>query len=131
MDTGSDVFLAVVGAADVDNDELHGLVLSLREHLLELDVEEVRLGRGELPEHAKSAEALTIGALVVSLAPVMLRGVLGCVETWMHNRPVRSVKVDVNGRTIELDTASQEDRRRLIDAFVRALPAAEESDDAR
>ncbi|MFF7145986.1 hypothetical protein [Streptomyces sp. SID2888] len=130
MDTGSGVFLTVVGAADVDDDELQELVLSLREHLLELDVEDVRLRRDQLPEDAKSAEALTLGALVVSLAPVMLRGILRCVETWMQNRPVRSVRVDVDGRTIEVAAASRDDQRRLIDAYIRALNPAEESDDA-
>ncbi|MYV44864.1 hypothetical protein GT031_04370 [Streptomyces sp. SID2888] len=122
--------MTVVGAADVDDDELQELVLSLREHLLELDVEDVRLRRDQLPEDAKSAEALTLGALVVSLAPVMLRGILRCVETWMQNRPVRSVRVDVDGRTIEVAAASRDDQRRLIDAYIRALNPAEESDDA-
>ncbi|MFF3559522.1 hypothetical protein ACFYXS_05715 [Streptomyces sp. NPDC002574] len=49
----------------------------------------------------------------------------------MQNRPVRNVKADGDGRTVELDTASPEDRRRLIDAFVHALPTAEDPDDAR
>ncbi|WP_329181824.1 hypothetical protein [Streptomyces sp. NBC_01477] len=135
MTAGSGMRLVVSGHADVDQAELDALTAQLRRRLLELDVDDVRLDRsGETaPEGAKSGEVITVGALAVSLAPVLLRPVLRLVETWMQNRPVRSVTVDVDGRTIELGHASAEQQQRLVDAFlddVRRAPGASGTPDA-
>ncbi|MFE9611176.1 hypothetical protein [Streptomyces sp. NPDC006012] len=115
--------LAVSGAADVDQDELDQLTAMLRRQLLELDVTDVRMARsgGAVPEGAKPGELIAVGALVVSLAPTVLRPALRLVETWMQNRPVRTVKVDVDGRTLELGHASAEQQQQLLDAFVTEL----------
>jgi hypothetical protein len=54
---------------------------------------------------------------------------LRLVETWMRNRPVRTVKVDIDGRTLELGHASAEQQRHLVDAFLevnRMRTAADE-----
>ncbi|MFE0326875.1 hypothetical protein ACFW08_08745 [Streptomyces sp. NPDC058960] len=120
MAAASTVHLVVSGEVDVDQEELDELTTQLRRRLLELDVDDVRLGRsGEVvPEGAKPGEVIAAGALAVSLAPAVLRPVLRLVETWMQNRPVRTVKVDIDGRTIELGHASAEQQERLVDAFL-------------
>ncbi|MFL4908380.1 effector-associated constant component EACC1 [Streptomyces sp. MMS24-I2-30] len=119
----SSMRLAVTGAADVDQDELDQLTRELRRQLLELDVADVRVARsdGAVPEGAKPGELIAVGALVVSLAPAVLRPALRLLETWMRNRPVRTVKVDVDGRTLELDHASAQQQQQVLDAFVAEL----------
>jgi hypothetical protein len=118
--------LEVVGAADVDDEELQELTLSLRRHLLDLDVDDVRpAAGGQVPQGAKPAETVAVGALVLTAAPVLLRAVLRCVEEWLRNRPVRTVRLELSGRTIELGAVSARDQRRLIEEFVRAGETAE------
>ncbi|MEU5212696.1 hypothetical protein [Streptomyces sp. NPDC020742] len=126
MNTGvSRLTLDLAGASDTDAEELQSLAAQLRRALLELDVEDVQLARGAEapPEGAKPGEAVAVGALVVTAAPLLVRQVLQLVDTWLRNRPLRSVKVEFDGGSIELGHASAEDQRRLIDAFVRARSA--------
>ncbi|MDC7336414.1 hypothetical protein [Streptomyces lydicus] len=123
MNTGvSRLTLDLAGASDTDAEELQSLAEQLRRALMELDVEDVQLARrsAAAPEGAKPGEALAVGALVVTTAPLLVRQVLQLVDTWLRNRPVRSVKVELDGASIELGHASAEDQRRLIDAFVEA-----------
>jgi hypothetical protein len=119
--------LAVSGGTDVDQEELAQLTAQLRRWLLDgLDVGYVRTAPsdGDVPEGAKPGELITVGALALSLAPAVLRPVLHLVETWMQNRPVRTVKVDVDGRVLELGRASPEQQQRLIEAFLAEIRTA-------
>ncbi|WP_030991892.1 hypothetical protein [Streptomyces sp. NRRL S-1813] len=121
MNTGvSRLTLVLTGASDTDADELQSLGEQLRRALLELDVEDVQLARqgAAAPEGAKPGEVIAVGALVVTTVPLLVRQVLQLVDTWLRNRPLRSVTVEIDGDTIELRNASAEDQRRLIDAFV-------------
>lgn len=123
MAAASTMRLVVSGGADVDQEELDELTLQLRRRLLELDVDDVRVERSgaPVPEGAKPGGLLAVGALAVSLAPAVLRPALHLVETWLQNRPVRTVKVDVDGRTLELGHASAEQQQRLVDAFLEEI----------
>ncbi|MHB6908291.1 hypothetical protein [Streptomyces sp. DB-54] len=118
--------LVVSGGVDSDQEELAELTSQLRRRLFELDVDDVRTARsgGEMPEGAKSGELMAVGALAVTLAPTVLRPVLHLVETWMQNRPVRTVKVDVDGRVLELGHASREQQQRLVEAFLEEIRTA-------
>lgn len=123
MNTGvSRLTLDLAGASDTDAEELQSLGEQLRRALLELDVENVQLARrsAAAPEGAKPGEALAVGALVVTTVPLLVRQVLQLVDTWLRNRPLRGIKVELDGESIELGHASVEDQRRLIDAFVEA-----------
>lgn len=112
--------LVVSGETDVDQEELAQLTAQLRRRILELDVDDVRTARSDegMPEGAKTGELMAVGTLAVGLAPTVLRPVLRLVETWMQSRPVRTVKVDVDGRVLELGHASPEQQQRLVEAFL-------------
>ncbi|SEG76321.1 hypothetical protein SAMN05216223_11076 [Actinacidiphila yanglinensis] len=120
MAVGGTVRLVVAGAADVDTDELETLTAQLRRRLLELDVDDVRLARsdGPVPDGAKPGELLSVGVLAVTLAPAVIRPVLRLVEAWMTSRPVRTVTVEWDGRTLELGAATPEQQERLLTAFL-------------
>ncbi|WP_328619694.1 hypothetical protein [Streptomyces sp. NBC_00354] len=131
----SSMHLTALGGADVDQEELDELTMQLRRRLLELDVEDVRVRRsgGEVPVGAKPGELIAIGALVVSLAPATLGLALRLVETWMQNRPVRKVTVDIDGHVLDLGLASKEEQRRIVDAYlayVQTRPASIEDPSA-
>jgi hypothetical protein len=118
--------LTVAGGADVDDEELDSLTRQLRLALLESEVDDVRAGRapGGGPAGAKSGEAVALGVLSVTLAPVVLRSVVRLVEAWLQNRPVRSVRLELDGRSLELGDATDAEKQRLIEAFLDASPPA-------
>lgn len=114
------VRLELIGLSDTDDDELLSLGSQLRRSLLELDVAAAELARspGDVPVGAKSGELIAAGAVVVTAVPFVLRQVLSLAEIWLQNRPVRGIKVELDGRTMELSDSSDVERERLIDAFL-------------
>ncbi|MES4892915.1 hypothetical protein [Streptomyces sp. NPDC096012] len=131
MAVGSGLRLVVVGEIDVDQEELDSLTAQLRRRLLEIDVDDVRtVPSGDaLPDGAKAGELIAVGALAVSLAPAVLRPALRLVETWMKNRPVKSVKLEMDGRVIELGHVSAEQQQQLIEAFLAPGPVPDSATD--
>ncbi|MEW2029467.1 hypothetical protein AB0901_02930 [Streptomyces roseifaciens] len=125
------VQLELLGLADTDDDELLRLGGQLRRALKELDVVDVRPGRstGDIAEGAKSGELIAAGSVVVTAASFVLRQVLLLADTWLKNRPVRGIKVEMEGRVIELGDSSAAERTRLIDEFLahREPPAERRS----
>ncbi|QOV34958.1 hypothetical protein IM697_33475 [Streptomyces ferrugineus] len=117
------------GAPDSDPAELDELTFQLRGELLELDVDRVDPVRiDDTPVGSKPGDAVALGVLAVTLSPIALRGVVRLLETWMTNRPVRKVRVVFGDDSIDLEDASAEDQRRLVDAFIVAhqpVPPAE------
>ncbi|MEV5331087.1 hypothetical protein [Streptomyces werraensis] len=115
--------LVLQGGSDSDQEELDALTLQLRERLLELDVDDVTLERsGDVPVGAKPVDAIAVGALAVTLAPIALRSVLDLVRTWIENRPVRTIALTLGEDSLELEAASSADQQRLIEAFLAAHP---------
>ncbi|MGW2718980.1 hypothetical protein [Streptomyces sp. NPDC001492] len=112
--------LVLSGGEELDVEELDSLTRQLRKRLLELDVDDVRVERSDAapPPGAKPGGLITVGALAVTLAPAVFRPALRVVETWLQNRPVRTVKIEVDGRTLELGQASPEEQRLLVEAFL-------------
>ena len=114
-----EVTLAVQGAPDSDAAELDELTSQLRSRLLELDVDDVERARGgAIPEGARAVDPVTLGALVVTLAPAVLQAVVSLVETWTKHRRVGGVTLTIDGSTLELKEASQAEQDRLVELFV-------------
>ncbi|MFF8672577.1 hypothetical protein [Streptomyces sp. NPDC015242] len=123
--------LELLGLPDTDEDELFRLSTRLRRSLLDLDVADVRLARfsGDVAPGAKSTELIAAGTVVVTATSFVLRQVLQLADTWLKNRPVRGIKVELDGRTLELSDASAVERERLIDAFLAHEPPGEDGTD--
>ncbi|MFJ5559770.1 hypothetical protein ACIQCD_20765 [Streptomyces sp. NPDC093250] len=120
--------LVLTGGQDSDQDELDELTLQLRERLLELDVDDVQPNRsGAVPAGAKPVDAIAVGALAVTVAPIALRSVLDLVRTWIETRPVRTVSITLGEDSLDLEAVSSADQQRLIEAFLTAhAPAPED-----
>ena len=109
---------------DADQPELAELTAWLRQELLELDVESVEsVKMGEIPPGAKGLEAIGIGALVVRLAQSagMLKAVVDTVQSWLAGHHRRTVKVEMDGDTLEMTGVSSSDQQRLIDAWISGI----------
>ena len=127
---GSHVQLAAVVDAGPDSDaeELAELTQRLRGQLLELDVDAVEPATGgEAPAGSKGVELLAIGGLVIQFAmkSETLRSVVDATSAWLGRQQGRSVKLTLDGDTLEVTGVSSDEQRRLVDLWV-----ARHADDA-
>ena len=111
---------------DADLEALDELTRSLREELLELDVDSVSPPTaGPAPVGSKGLELAAIGALLVQVrsSVQMVSAVVTAVRSWLQrgSSPNRTLKVTVDGRTLELSAATAEQQQQVVDEFVRSL----------
>jgi hypothetical protein len=97
-----------VALKDGDAEELEALTRQLSDELRELDVERVEpVAGGAPPGGAKGVEML-VGALVVSVGPVLLPKFLDFLNAWAMRREGRTVKVrlrQADGAEFEVDAS--------------------------
>lgn len=106
---------------DYDDEELFELTQGLRGELLELDVEAVGLGsEGEAPDGAKGLELLAIGGLVVKFAlnSSVLKSVVDATVAWLGRQGARSVKLSLDGDTLELTGVSSDEQSKLVEQWI-------------
>ncbi len=106
---------------DHDAEDLLELTQRLRGELLELDVDAVALeGQGEAPAGAKGVELLAFGGLVVRFAlnSTVLKSVVDTTVGWLGRQQARSVKLTLDGDTLEVTGVSSDQQSRLIDEWV-------------
>ena len=108
-----------LGAGDDAGAEEHDeLTRSLRQELLELDVDDVERPAGAAPDGARAGEVIALGTLLVTLGQGALGIVSSAIGRWVARRGGRSVTLELDGDRIELGGVSEEDQRRLIETFV-------------
>jgi hypothetical protein len=108
-------------AGDSDAEELAELTARLRRELLQLDVDAVdRPPGGAPPPGAKAVELIAVGTLLVSLgrSATKLGSVVRTVQGWAGTRPQRTVKLELDGDTIEISGASSREQERLVDLWI-------------
>jgi hypothetical protein len=113
--------LSVDTVPGTDPDELDQLARSLRNELLELDVDAVEpAATGPAPEGARAVEALMAGALIVRLArdSEALTSLVRTVRGWLGANAERRVRIELDGDVLELTGSSDEERQRLVDAWI-------------
>ena len=117
----ADLELSIDAGPGADDDELERLGRSLRAELLELDVDSVEPAvAGPAPEDSRAIEAIALGALVVKLArnSGALVSLVRTVRTWLGDSPERRVRLELDGDVLELTGSSDDERQRLIDAWI-------------
>jgi hypothetical protein len=120
----SRLVISLEGLDDTDEEELESLTNSLRQQLLELDVDSVEIApEGNTPANTKAAHAIAIGTLLVSVGIPVIKRIFELLKTWIEHRPVRNIKVSIGDDSIELQAASRSDQKLLIDAFTTKLEA--------
>jgi hypothetical protein len=109
-----------------DAEAVDALTGALREELLELDVEDVAaVTGGSAPDGSKGLELIAIGALLVQVKDslTIVRSVVNTVQEWLGRggSSRRSLKISVEGRTLELSAATADQQERLVSEFIRSL----------
>lgn len=92
----------LVGHRDDDPDELDSATRRLRAELQELPIESASLVAAEKPAGTKAGDAITLGALAVSLAPVVVPAFVDFLKSWMARKEGRTVVVRRKGTEIEI-----------------------------
>jgi hypothetical protein len=110
---------------DADAERLAVLTGYLRAELLRLDVvEEVSaLPGGEPPPGARVFSVAAVGALVIAVGQSFegLRSVVSVIRDWLNRGAGtgRTLRLELDGDTLELSQASEADQERLIELFIR------------
>jgi hypothetical protein len=115
--TGTLDLVVHVGGSDVDDGEAADLARALRAELLTLDVENVEpLAGGAPPPGVKAGEAITIGALLLSLAPAVIGQAIDAALSWLRRQPA-DIEVDIGGHKLRANvTRAQRDA--IVAAFL-------------
>jgi hypothetical protein len=114
----------LVGVSEVGSDDarLEELALRLRDELLALDVESVQPAvAGEAPPGTRGALAAAAGVLAVTVAPTAqaVGAVVALVRDWLRRSgSQRTVKVEIDGDTLEISGASEQVQQRLVDDWI-------------
>lgn len=113
-----------VDAVGADPDELAELAGQLRARLLDLDLDLDAIyapSSGEGSEGSKGTAPLQLGSLIVQflLQQETLRTVIGTMRSWLAHRPGHSVKVTIDGDSLELTGATSEQVDQLVDVWVK------------
>jgi hypothetical protein len=107
-----------------DAERLDTLTGYLRSELLQLDVEDVsRVQARGAPPGARAIDVVALGGLIVSLGRTAtgLKEVVATVRRWLAGGDGvrRTVKIEIDGDTLELSEVSAAEQDRLVDLFVR------------
>jgi hypothetical protein len=108
---------------DTDPEDRERLGMQLRNELRALDVDDVAVvGGGPLPDGAKSGAAapLTEWLVTLSAGGGVFVTVIATIKDWLGRRSAgHTVKLTIDGDTLELDGATQSERDELVATFVR------------
>ena len=113
--------VVVEAAADTDAEELAQLTNRLRDELLGLDVDTVySASGGEAPDSSKGIDLLAAGGLVVKfvLRHELLQSIIGSVRSWLGRQHARSIKLTLDGDSLELTGVSSAEQDRLVELWV-------------
>jgi hypothetical protein len=111
---------------DADDEAVDELTRNLQAELLELDVDSVTpAAAGPAPTDSKGLELAAIGALLVQVkgSVEVVRSVVTTVRSWLGRGRAanRSLKITVDGRTLELSAATAEQQDQLVNEFIQSL----------
>ncbi|MFF0543768.1 hypothetical protein [Nocardia thailandica] len=128
--SGSVEVTVALSGAGLDAEQLDENTRRLRTELLGLDVEHVTAAAGPpAPEGTRGVDMAAIGQLVVGVGPglVALRQLLETLRGWRSDRRGVGIVVQIGDDRIELDEASDDSERELVEAFVRRHAQVAES----
>lgn len=107
-------------------EDLDAMTRQLRTEIEELGVESVRLATAAAPPGTKSMEAVTIGALAVTVLPAVLPRLIEFLQAWTLRSKDQMVKIkaSVGDRTVDVEYpagASEAVVRELIQKMTDTL----------
>jgi hypothetical protein len=120
-DRRGELTVEVEAAADADAEELAQLAIRLRNELLGLDVDAVQVASGgDAPDYSKGFALVAVGGLVVRfvLRRDLLESIIEGVRSWLVRQHARSVKLTLDGDSLEVTGVNSVEQDRLIELWV-------------
>ncbi|MBI3913203.1 MAG: hypothetical protein HY327_03235 [Chloroflexi bacterium] len=113
---------------DADADELDRATRQLRGEIQELGVESAELAKtANALAGTKSVEAVTLGALAISVLPTVVPKLIEFLQAWSMRGESRSIKIktQVGDRAVEVEyspkTMSQAELKSLVETLTSTL----------
>lgn len=129
------LILHIQAGKGTDAEELDCLTRQLLAEIQELEVESVELVKDKaIPSGAKSVEAVTLGALAVSVLPTVIPKLIDFLQAWVMRRERRMVKIktQTGDRSLEVEysptTMSPDELKSLVDMLTGAVTEKSKSD---
>ena len=123
MDSAQIGLALTLGAGEIVDPSLqHWETDTLRQELLRLDVDRVRwASSGAAPTGSRGLDLIAAGSLIVQLTPALdlLTAVVAIVQAWVQRRAGRRVRVEIDGDTLEITGAADDDVKAVVSAFLR------------
>lgn len=108
----------LVRRPDTHAEQVQELTQNLRDAVLDAPIDDARPATaGPPPPGAKSGELIAIGALVVTLAPIVVEGLVTVLTSWLSRQP-SDVEIEVDGRRFR-GQVTRAQRDELVAAFLR------------
>jgi hypothetical protein len=117
------ITLKIIGECQEDSELMDTYSRRLREELLELDVDSVEPSSiTDAPKGSKGLGLASVGEMVLSMAPLdyAVSSVVGAVRSFA-GRNQCNVRVDIGSSSIEIQGTSDDDQRKLVDAFINSV----------
>ena len=118
----------VIASQDADDELLADLTTNLRDELEQLNVENIQLPvQSNHPQGAKSGDAFTWGQLLLTLAASggVLTSIIATIKAWLLRQTRCSIRVEMDGDTLEITGVDSEDQRKIIDQWLARHPLEE------
>ena len=116
------VRVLVCADPEFDAGECARLIYRLRAEVAALDVESVELATDGVAPAGAKGDPISLAALVVALSASgsVFPGLIATVRDWLGRQPGgHRVSLTVDGDTIELERATADQQRELVEAFMR------------
>ncbi|GAA0481491.1 hypothetical protein Ade02nite_56900 [Paractinoplanes deccanensis] len=97
--------------------DAQSLILGLREVILRTRVDHVRPAPAPSAAGTRSGEVLTVGALVVTLAPAAVESLLSAVTAWLTRQPT-TIEIEIDGHRLR-GPVTRAQRDALIAHYLR------------
>lgn len=108
----------VVACSGLDAGGVADLAAQLRREILTTDVDSAEpVVAAETVPGAKAGELVALGALAVTLAPIVVESLMGVIASWLSRQPA-DVEVVIDGNRFR-GRVSKAQRDKLVDAYVR------------
>ena len=107
------LLVSIGDAASGDLDRADEEARRLRSELQEFDVESVEIpSAGAVPAGAKSAEALALGSVLVTLLPGVVPKLIEFLQSWALRGTGRTIKIRVTSgdRTVDVEAGTGSER---------------------
>jgi hypothetical protein len=99
--------------------ELDAQTTRLRNELLQLDVDSVdRPTAGSAPEGTRAVDVAALGTLLIAAAPELITQVVRSISDWFTRSHSHSVKLTLDGDSIELSSVTRADQRLMLETFM-------------